>query len=287
MSTNVLEMTIQDWSDVKGNPRQRNTEDRAEWAKRHHLAQYEKPHKWVMAAVMGGNLLCKIDGHTRDILWMDGSLGSPPDGKVSVILIDVDSIQEAKDLYDMLDSKRAVKTPNDIIFGACRENGFRLTSPLLKSCRFSNQLRLADAGKFGGRDVYELVKSWKPYLKALDALGLPSKYTILIAIMLIAVKRDGANVAGPFFVGLSKDLGQKESGGKMDGIEALSRHIDLRRAEGKTAGYENLSDILIRGWNCYVDWLDGKKMRGVRAKDQITDVIAKLNAPKKGRKVMV
>lgn len=282
----VITMSLADWENVPDNPRQRNTERRAKEASRKHLSKYSKTHEMVTAAVKDGNIICKLDGHTRSYLWSIGKLEGPKSGKVLVQLIDVESIAEAKELYDQIDSGKALKKPSDIVYGACRENNFELSSPLLRACQFITQLKVADSGnKFCG-DPYLLVRRWKSVLMELDALNLSSNYTVLIALMLIAIRKDGVENAGPFFQMLDKDAGIKDSRGP-DGILALKLHMDIRRAEGRTAGYDNLIDILKRGYTCYSEWRKGRRVKSLKSSDEVMDVINSFNDLKPKNKSLI
>lgn len=267
----VIEMSVSDWDDVPDNPRQRDTETRAENANRKHLSSYFKTHDYVFAATMSGEIRWKLDGHTRSYLWKAGRLDPPPSGKVQVMLIEVSDKQEAMDIYDALDSGRAVKSMSDRVFGSTREHKFRLKSPLLRRCKFGTQLQLADTGKCNG-DPPSLTKNWKNELLAIDSLDLPKKHPTLISSMLLSVRRDGLAHAGEFWKAVYQDRGTKDQRGS-DGIEALCRHMDVRVAQGRTAGYENVEDILAVAWYAYEVWNDGKRVKRLgRAK--IGDLIS-------------
>lgn len=256
----AIEMSVTDWIDVQDNPRQRNTEKRAKAARRKHLAEYQKVHRVVLAATHDGDILCKLDGHTRSLLWQMGELGCPPDGKVEVVLIEVSGIEEAKSIYDMLDSQTSVKKPCDNIYGACRELGFRLDSFLLRGCAFTTQLKIATTGKRFKGDNYAMVREWKNELIALDKAALSSQNTILLSVMLTAIRIDGVEKASEFFRKLERNEGVKTSQG-YDGVELLSRVMAIRRAEGRTAGYENLMQICGQAWTAYQMWKDGKRRK--------------------------
>jgi len=256
----VIEMSVVNWIDVPDNPRQRNTERRAKSARIKHLAKYQKPHRVVFAASKNGNILCKIDGHTRALLWKLGELDTPPDSKVEVVLFEVSGLQEAKDLYDMLDAQATVKVPADNIYGACRELGFRLDSYLLRRCAIATQLKIATTGKKFSGNLYAMVKSWKEELIALDKLNLGSGNTILISVMLVAIRRDGVDKAGEFFTKLEKNEGLKSTKG-YDGIELLGRVMEVRRSEKRTAGYDNLMEICGQAWTAYEMWIHGKQRK--------------------------
>ena len=261
MSADVIEMSVQDWIAVKDNPRQRDTAKRAKIASRKHLQEYCKIHRFVYAASRNGSILCKLDGHTRAMLWQDGELDTPPDGKVSVCLIDVADMAEAKEVYDQLDSRISVKKPADDLFGACREARVTLNSSLLNSCTFSTQLKLAETGRKFSGDIHSLVRDWKTELIALDSLGMTRTYTILIGVMLVAIRRDGIEKAGEFFVALDKAEGTKTSAG-YDGVQLLHEMYKVRKAEGRTAGWDNLVQICGQAWTAYELFKRGKrKMR--------------------------
>jgi hypothetical protein len=188
------------------------------------------------------------------MLWERGELETPPDGKVEVVLIDVDGLTEAKEIYEMLDAQASVKVPADHIYGACRETGFQLNSCLLRKCAFATQLKIATTGKKFYGDILQMVKSWKHELIALDSMQLQSQNTILIAVMLIAIRRDGLEKAKEFFHKLDKNQGLKSQKG-YDGIELLGRVLQVRRSEKRTAGYENLMEICGQAWTAYEMWL--------------------------------
>lgn len=263
----VIEMSVKDWIEVKDNPRQRDTEKRANYAKSNHLSKYEQPHSFVWAAVKDGQIVCKLDGHTRALLWKSGELETPPNGKVTVLLIEIKSRSDAKYYYDLLDAPRAAKKPSDFLFGATRENNFKLRSALLRSCSFSTQLKLADGNgkKFDGQ-IYPIVTRWKGILQELDALGLSSSYGVLICCMLGTIKRDGIDCAGKFWQALDSNMGTKTAEG-MDGVEALTQHMMIRRGEGRMAGYDNLIDILQRAITAYEAYKSGKRLKNLRVSD--------------------
>jgi len=272
---NVIDMSVEAWAAIPDNPRQRDTERRARWSANRHLAKYSKTHDFVYAATKGGEIICKIDGHTRSYLWERGELDLPPSGRVTVLLVSVASLREAKEVYDMLDAQPAYKRPEDQIFGSTREHKFRLRSTLLYRCRFSVQLALAESGDFHC-DRYETVPKWKKELLDLDALDLSGAYTVLIAVMLLSIRRDGLETAGPFWTALDKDEGIKDSRGA-DGVQALAQHMAVRKAEGRTSGYDNLKDIIGRAWYAYEAWLDGKRVKRLGSA-RISEVIESVHS---------
>jgi hypothetical protein len=280
----VITMSIAQWAEVPDNPRQRDTERRAEFGRRNHLAEYHKTHDYVYAAVLKGDVFCKLDGHTRSYLWSRGDLDPPPSGQVQVLLIDVINKQEAMDIYDELDSIKAFKRVSDRVFGATREHGFRLRSSLLNGCKFGTQIKLAETGTYSG-DAWSLIKRWKATLLDLDALNLPKKYPTLISAMLLSIRRDGLDRAGKFWKKVYANAGTKTEAGP-DAVQALVHHMDIRKAEGRTAGYENVSDILARAWYAYEAWLDGKRVKrlGCAKIGAVIESIQKERSAKRGSK---
>lgn len=281
MAVSCIEMPLNDWIDLKDNPRQRDTQRRAKRAIVKHLKQYQKVHRFVFAATKDGSVICKLDGHTRAFLWGCGELSPPPEGTVIVNLIEVKSMAEAKMIYDQLDSQPSVKKPSDTVFGACRENGFRLNSHLLRGCSFATQLKIATSGKRFTGDIYKMVAGWKHELLELDSWEMTSNYTILIAVMLTAARRDG-HTAKEFFKRLDMDEGVKTSKG-YDGVQLLHELMLVRRSEGRTAGYENLMQICGQAWTAYELFKANKiQKRSTLKMQSFTDVVASLVKDKAG-----
>jgi hypothetical protein len=255
VANNTIEMSVDQWINVPDNPRQRDTEKRAKYAVNHHLKESSPQHRFVYAATMNGKILCKVDGHTRALLWKNNKLSRSPDGKVTVNLVPVKSMQEAKDEYDKVDSKKATKSSSDTVFSATRENAFTLESSLLRSCGFKHQLSLIESDELM-EDPYALLKKWKPFLLDLDSLRLSATHKVLVGFMLVAIRRDGLATATEFLVNLDKGLGLKDSKG-YDGVLALQSYLDSR----KVRGYGDLREILKKAWTAYNLFLRGGKVK--------------------------
>jgi hypothetical protein len=273
MASHTLTMSVSEWIDVPDNPRQRNTEKRANYAVRYHLKEYSPLHRFVFAAILNDAVVCKLDGHTRALLWEKGMLQTPPEGTVVVNLIRVKSMTEAKHYYNQLDNSRACKRPSDEVYSACNENGFTLTSALLRSCQFKVGLQIAENGKKVEGEVFPLVKKWKSHLIALDKLSLTSNYTILIPVMLRSIARDGVEMAGPFWEKLDANAGTKTEKHK-DAVQALYAMMEVRRSNGATSGYDNLIVIANKAWTCYAAYRVGKKFganQGVTASKEFSN----------------
>jgi len=279
----VSKMSVQKWIEVPDNPRQRDTEDRMSRWLRTRSSRYCEPHCDVVAAAIDGQLVCKIDGHTRAGLWEAGKLDLPPGSKVSVMVKTVRDLHHAAELYDLYDSPFAVETVTDRVFGACREHGITLRSTLLRKHRFALALKFAqNAGNSWKRiDVGPLVAYWKPELMMVDSWSLSSGLGPLITMALWASCLDG-NKANDFFRGVLGDGGEKANG-EMDGVAALAAHLDVRRAQQLMNGGENIRDLLRRGYNAYTHWKNKESIRvrtGLRGMD--IDNIPEMCFAKKG-----
>ena len=260
----VQQMTVDQWIHVPDNPIQRNTERRADLASCKHLKSFCDIHRFVYAATIDGEIVCKLDGHTRAELWRRGELDRPNDDCVIVNTVEVDSLEDAKAVYDQLDSPLSGKTKPDSIYGACRENGIDLKSPLLSRCKFYSALVLA--ASFHRRDkpdIYALIRQWKPTIEAVDSLQLSDNCGLITGAIFIAVRADGANIAGPFFRLYSQNAGTKTEAG-MDGVQALHDHILKRRVDGRAAGTDNAKEIQQVAWSAYLVWKAGRRVTFLR-----------------------
>jgi len=264
----VMKLSVEEWSKVPENPRQRDTTKRAKFARTKHLKEPHYIQRYVFGAVKNGKLICKLDGHTRSYLWDNAQLPRPSDGIVEVMVVEVKSLKEAGVVYSKLDNPKASESASDSIYGFARENKFELQSKLLSGCRFANQLRLAD-GFFRGvrgnstRDIEHVVAEWKPYLLQLDGLGLTSKYTTLIGFMLIAIRKDGPGLVTKFMALLDGNHGTKNTRG-MDGVEALHDHVKIRKLEKRMTGYGNLYDMTDSAWGAYRLWQSNKRTNSLK-----------------------
>lgn len=264
----VITMSVAEWCAVPENPEQRDTARRARNAARNHLKHPSPLHRYVYACTKDGMVLCKLDGHTRAYLWERDVIAQPADGKVEVMCVAAKNMAEAAQFYRHLDNAKARKQPHDEIFGILRRRKVQLVSSLLYRCSFSNQLKMADHGscKGGSKDIEPSVLRWIPQLKQLDELGLSRTYSTLIGLMLCTLKVDGPDVAGEFWKAVDSDSGTKTTAG-MDGIEAVVRHCAVRKAEGRTSGWENLDGMFRQCLTAYMAWKQGKRVKLLRATD--------------------
>jgi hypothetical protein len=227
------EMTPKEWSRIRGNPRQRNTEDHAKRAV--HILTFDPVHVRVTAAQFPDGKLIKIDGHTRDYLWSNGLSDAP-----EVLYVDVwyvPDMDAAKDLYTKFDSQKAVETTTDQVFGAARELNLTFESELLRSHRYLAAVRHLDVIKTGKRgyqnktEIYDLIKDWQKELRLLDRCS-PSRNKFsggIVAASLLTFRLYGLD-AFDFWDKYQHDRGIKTTE-YVDPVQALHEKVLAKRGD--------------------------------------------------------
>ena len=252
----MTQMPVSSWIAVADNPRQRDTETRA--AKAKHLFKPTQSHTVVLAARLPDGTLIKLDGHTRAFLWQTEKVPRPL--AVNVVLYDVATLDEAKELYTHFDSDKAVERGAEKISGALRERDITPLSGLLKSGRISQALRVARMGLGFGRDtsVYKTTELMDSPLRLLDSLmlGKATLSTGMVAAVLITLHKHGS-AALPFWRAMIAGAGSKIDG-EMDGIQA-AYELQLW-ARGKYGESNNLA-VCERAVAAYQKWKDNVPLR--------------------------
>lgn len=241
----ILEMSASEWTKVRDNPRQRDTETRAKRAK--HLRAPHPTHCRVNAARLPGGELYKLDGHTRAFLWANGTLEKPP--KVYADIWECRSIGDVKELYSTYDSSAAVETATDQVFGAVRDGRLDFESEVLKSLRFANGMRVSSEMLFGQthtRDlsIYELVEYWTPELNLLDQCEATRKrfHSGVIAAALLTFRRygsEGLRFWRSFAIG-----GGNKIDGERDAVQALEERMESMRGDKQITGRGNIAQVV-------------------------------------------
>jgi hypothetical protein len=177
-------------------------------------------------------------------------------------------MEEAKELYTHFDNQAAVENANDRLFGACRECGLTLTSPLLRRMRFAVALRLAhgERGRRSGRaSEYELVTLWKGSIECVDAWQLDELPGPLISVMLLMAAttsiKKRLDLIKEFFEKVASDRGVKTESAR-DGVCLLVDHLRARRLQRQMTGWDNLIDMAERTYTCLNTYLDGRMSTG-------------------------
>lgn len=241
----IMEMSASDWVKVAENPRQRDTESRARRAK--HLKAIHPTHSRVNLARLPTGEIYKLDGHTRAYLWDKGTLEAPT--KVVADVWQCASIDDVKDLYGTFDSRAAVETTVDQVFGAVREGGLEFQSELLRSQRFAGAMRVASEVLLGstftgGQSLYSLFEYWTPELLLLDECGPSRKrfHTGVAASALLTMRRFGPNAVG-FWKSFAMGGGIKMNG-ERDAVQALEERMESMRLQKQVTGRGNVNKII-------------------------------------------
>ena len=258
----VVEMSPAEWAGVFDNPRQRNTERRA--ASADHLKVLHPSHVKVNMAVLPDGRRFKLDGHTRSFVWESGEVQPPP-----VLYVDVWScpdVQAAKDLYETFDSRAAVESVTDQLYGARRDMRIEYKSELLRADRFVTAIRHAYEELHGkasarGASVYDLMQYWSRELAMLDECGgSTSQFNSgLVAGALITFRRYGDR-ASAFWRAFSGNAGVKGPDG-MDAVQALSERISNLRADNALNGRQNVHYIIAITLSAFDSYREGYKYK--------------------------
>jgi hypothetical protein len=250
----MMRMSVSDWIKVRDNPIQRDTERHAQQAK--HLLTPLPIHAIVFAAKLPNGDLVKLDGHTRALLWKRNQVKHPP--HVDVNVIQVDSVQEAQDLYKTLDSKDAVETASDKVTGGLSLIKLEPQSSLVATGNLTTALRLAWRGLTGisqfdsKHDIYEIVQEFTPELTMLDAFGLKvgDVKASMIGAFLLTYRKHGDKIL-PFWRAFFGNAGIKRDG-KMDAVQALTECCLSRK---KNYGGSASIDLCSRSLRAAEKWL--------------------------------
>jgi hypothetical protein len=245
-------MTPAEWSAIPGNPRQRNTEERARRAK--HLLTPSLDQQAVKMAVLPDGRRFKVDGHTRDLFWQQHAELAP--AELWVTVYHAADLAQVVELYDHCDNQAALETATDKVFGSFRELGFEPASGFMRVGAIAAALRLAFSIEMHVNaahvDVHTLVAHWLPELKLLDEIAISATYFngAITAAALLTLRRnrtaeflyvvdenaprragrpnERALAVKEFWERYARNDGEK-AGLKLDAIEALRFLIDRHR----------------------------------------------------------
>ncbi len=267
----IIKMTPLQWSQVRDNPIQRDTERRANKAASGHLSRPSPTHNIVHAARLPNGELVKLDGHTRSLLWSDGRLPSPE--SVQVVTYEANDIEEAEELYKQFDSPDATENASDRLSGAFRLHGIQPTSRLLLVGGITSALTLMDTAR---RSVYENVGEWRDELVLLDQIDAPPAVmpVPLIVAALMSIRKHGRRALD--FWRLYCSGGGTRIDGQSCGVDELTRIVaDLRARRQLAAGYNARLNQAGRALSCCDMWLDGRTYAGTAKPKDIRKYLQK------------
>lgn len=257
----TIQMTTTAWAAVPDSPRQRDTAAHARKALKGHLKTASPTHARVSAASVNGQLVCKLDGHTRSHLWQSGKLSKPVGDTVFVDVYPVKDMAEANALYVQFDNAGAMEDSRDRVAGAFREHNIHLTSPLLSPTSHSNTLRAIEFGMHhrGQFDIYAVVGRWKSEFELLDSWYLSKKVpgsVVSVLLMLIRAYPDDLETVERFAKAVCGGGGVKGPDGS-DGACWLVDTVALYRASKRLSGNANMVSLAQCAYACWKRYLRG------------------------------
>jgi hypothetical protein len=257
-----IEMTLEEWIDVKDNSVQRDTEVHARNAV--HLFKFEDVHRNVSMAELPSGRWVKLDGHTRCKLWKEKRV----DGMPNPLILNVDvykckNIPTTEALYLRFDAgKGPPKGGPDLIFGAGRRVALKFESSLLARGRYGNAIKNLYKWVYGYKGskgepelAFLAVDKFQKELRLLDKVGPkgPDFPTAFIMTAILTFMAHGAN-AHEFWDRYSKGLKSGRISG-FDGVEQLRAwlfHMKLSKTGSSSHYWENIGRAL-SAYNSYRD----------------------------------
>lgn len=270
-----------EWSTIADNPIQRDTEKRGKAAR--HLRAFTEAHRRVAFAILPNGMRYKLDGHTRLFVWENGLAENVPDP----LLLNADIFlcrdrQAVIDLYETFDSRSAVETAADTLFGVVNEAEIKFASPMMRANRFGSSVKrlyLLTNGYQGAvwsdpKFAYTCVNYFKQELQLFDRTE--PKHTdftnpILMAAI-VSFMLDGERATG-FWQKYNANHGKKNESG-CDAVQGMRNLLGFIR-EHKRHGNQHDAEMLGRAVNAYEmfrgrDWYAGKS--GVPHKKSKTEL---------------
>lgn len=259
-------MLVEDWIKVEDNPIQRDTEKHAVRAK--HLLTPHPSHSYVFAAELPSGKLIKLDGHTRALMWRRKDVAAPM--QVFVAVIPCKDKAEAEQMYKDFDSKDALETTKDKVYGAFNRHNFEPISGLLQTGSITAALRIAwgvhgggtvsrgSAGsQIGKSDIYTMIDEFSYELHALDGFKLQQGAvpSAVVAAFVLSYRRYGHKLT-PFWRGVFGNTGTK-LGAEMDGVQAIHELILKRRG---SYGGSAMADMCARCLMAVEKWLKDESL---------------------------
>lgn len=244
-------ITPEAWTQVRGNPRQRDTERHADKIETH-LQVVMPQHALVHAAQLPDGELIKLDGHTRCLLWEQNR--APVPQIIYMVITPAANMDEAMRMYSLYDNALVTELRADEVFGAFREHGLRPQSKILQRGILSGALGLAEWSRTGlipKRTTFHVnsaIAEWKHEIASLDRIitGHESKrlHSGIVAAILLTLRQHGYIRVAPFW---ARYLNKDESGSVRDPHNVLLSQLRSRQSTKRTSGRENTRAIAERG----------------------------------------
>jgi len=234
MKVKQVKMSVKEWIEMKGNPQQRNTEFHAKKAVKNHLQEFSETHSRVAAAELPNGTRYKLDGHTRALLWEEGTLQPPRSLSCDIYM--VENIKQATELYEHFDNSTAVETSGDKVAGAFRLFQIPRTARVWTSGGVTTALKTIYTNVHKGISKVDIKLCVKPFaqaLKFIDNAGYhhPNFPAPVMAALILTVHKDG-NAALSFWDAYNLDEGRKTVH-NMDAVFAMTDQIRHLRETGE------------------------------------------------------
>lgn len=252
-------VTVKDFLTYKSNPRQRNTEDRAEKAKKDHLVKWIDEHSVFFVAELpnGERYLC--DAHTRQYLIQTGHFPKADLPKYLIaIVVDAKNLKEVEDKYRYFDSSKAGETASDKNYSAMKSLGHTFKSARLQKPTDLGAIPTVccEGVKSGDQDTW--MKLWKKELIKFDNYDIPKGSakgvgkTLTAGVIAASVQliSNGYDVKD-FLLKVRNDEGKKDRSQKC-GVQHLVEW--LTTTEEKTSGaigYKNVAEKTLACFSLY------------------------------------
>jgi hypothetical protein len=262
----TLEMPTGAWIDLADHPRQRNIERQARkphWRLAQRASGAVKEALRLVVAAELDELLHKVDGHTRALLWRLGKLPAPD--TVFVTVHRVRSRDELDALYDIFHVPAAGESAYDQVYGAFRQTGLALKSRRLKEGFLASALNIALRGVGKPQqdkrhsepiDIYAAVEAFKVELELLDSVDPQPEvfYSGVVAAALIGLALYPETLE--FFARLSGRQGEKRAG-RADPVEAvLSLIAELKNQRNSWVNAQQ-AELCARTLRALEAWREG------------------------------
>lgn len=250
----MIKMPFDQYLTLPTNLRQRDTEANAKKVMKSKRFDVQEPTHTIVycAEDREGNRML-IDGHTRQYLMGLQKIRQPV--YMNVIMITVEDLKKALELYTHCDSVEASETSTQKAIGAMRELKMKPKYPMIQKGYFLSAL--AKAGAKG--DIYKRVSDYKNELMVCDELKISrtNVTTGIFAAMILTIKEN--EVLARTFWEAYLDNRQVSDGVRHDGVGILMQEVATRRREARITGDANITDLAKIALWCYTEWCAGRK----------------------------
>lgn len=241
-------MPFSEWSKIPQFFSQRDHERRA--TETSHIRRFKDvlpTHLVVAMVVYPDGRRFKVDGHTRTQAWLSGVAVAPE--SLVVLSYKVQNKEEAKAIYNSIDSRESSKTSADALFSAMRELKMKMKSSALAKGDYGYALNLAHGKNANTHFTKHMqVEALKKEIELFDSI-LPEKKWFKvssIAAGFMSVKRDGEK-ALVFWKAVNE--GGFETPCMSNAHEAARQFIEMSKAwaagEGGKTGRQAAVGILL------------------------------------------